>query len=103
MAKQTKAQRQAQQDAAFEELSIDQLFELEIDRDVRRAALGAIAAERSKFETLPAEYREGYENDDRADAMSGGTAESSIRYWRNRCALVEFRIDCAKTFRDATH
>ena len=28
MSRQTKAQRQAQQDAAFEELSIDQLFEL---------------------------------------------------------------------------
>ena len=98
MSRQTKAQRQAQQDAAFEELSIDQLFELEIDRDVRRAALGAIAAERNEFETLPAEYREGYENDDRTDAMSNGTAESSIRYWRKRCALVEFRIDCANAF-----
>ena len=98
MSRQTKAQRQAQQDAAFEELSIDQLFELEIDRDVRRAALGAIAAERSKYEALPAEYRDGYENDDRTDAMSGGTAESSIRYWRKRCALVEFRIDCANAF-----
>jgi len=98
MSRQTKAQQQQQQDAAFEELSIDQLFELEIDRDVRRAALGAIAAERSKYEALPAEYRDGYENDDRADAMSGGTAESSIRYWRNRCSLVEFRIYCANTF-----
>lgn len=95
----TRKQRQAQQDAAFEELSIDQLFALEIDRDVRRAALGAIAAERSKYEALPAEYRDGYENDDRTDAMSSGTAESSIQYWRKRCALIEFRIDCAKTFR----